>query len=84
MVTLADGSWHYITVTRSGSTVTVIGDGGAVSNSATRGSTALSSDVLNIGWSNVTDNYNSFNGQIDEVRISNITYYLATTGSLFC
>lgn len=64
MVTLADGVDHFLVVTRSGTTATVYGDGGAVTNSRTVASTALSTVSLVFGQSPAADGYNNFNGLI--------------------
>lgn len=82
-ITLADGSWHHIVMTRSGTSVVVTGDGGAASNSVTRTNTAMSADTLNIGWATAGVGYNPFNGQIDEVRIANVAFSTDWIGAEF-
>jgi hypothetical protein len=63
-VTLKDGVWHQLCSMRSGTTHTIIGDGGAVSTSNTVSAAPLSADFFSIGG-------NAFKGIIDDVRIYN-------------
>lgn len=70
-VTLVDGQWHNIIVVRSGTLLTVYGDGGAVTKSGLVSSAPLDSSTLSIGWSSVEHGYNYFKGKIDDVRIYN-------------
>jgi hypothetical protein len=68
-ITLTDGLWHLIKVKRSGTTLTITADGGAVSNTKTVATTALSTVALFIGFNSAANNI--FNGVIDETRIEN-------------
>jgi hypothetical protein len=72
-VTLADGAWHHLAVTRSGTTLALLGDGGAVSATKTVAATATSTAALAIGYfPNAGSPFNMFMGAIDEVRVSNV------------
>jgi hypothetical protein len=68
-VTLNDGAWHHLALVRSGTTLTLYGDGGAVSASRTVSAGAISDYPLVIGWSEPQYGYNYFKGAIDDVRI---------------
>src|SRR5262249_27649541 len=62
MIKLNDGSWHYIVARRFGTTLTVSGDGGVTTKTATVASTALDTRSLRIGWSDPAESYNTFDG----------------------
>ena len=68
MVTLAEGAWHLLCVTRSGTSLVVNGDGGSVTNPQTVAATALDTTILRIGFDN-HGYLSNFGGLIDEVRI---------------
>ncbi len=65
-----DGNRHYITLTRSGSTITLYTDGTANATATITGYTT-NAGALTLGVWPMYSNY--FNGEIDEVRISNTT-----------
>lgn len=67
-VTLPDNAWNHICSIRSGTTHTIVGNGGAVSTSNTVSGSLLSSTNLSIGSSSSLD-ANFFNGVIDQVRV---------------
>lgn len=71
MVALPDGAPHMLAVTRSGTTATVYGDGGAVTASRTVSAAALSAEPLRFGESPAADAYNNFNGLLFGGFISN-------------
>ena len=71
VVTLSDGNWHLLVATRKGTTLTVYGDGGAVSSSGTVSSAAFTNQPLKIGYSSIAANHNAFLGQIGDVSYWN-------------
>jgi hypothetical protein len=67
-VTLPDGVWHQICSIRSGTTHTIVGDGGLVSTSNIVSSAAIDTTALEMG---ATGGLGEFGGAIDDVRIYN-------------
>ena len=69
-VSLSSGTWNHICIVRSGTTHTVIGNGGDVSASKTASSTACSADnvVFDSDTTSETSN-NKFHGYIEDIRI---------------
>ena len=74
-----DSTWHYVTVTRSGSTVTLYLDKTSMGTSSDSGA-AITSDIRNLGregyWATITPAYTTAGNQLlaatfDEVRASN-------------
>ncbi len=72
-ITLQHNQWHQLVIKRSGTTKTTFGDGGAVSRTDSVSGTAMNNNPLYIGSTfNGGSPGNWFNGNVDEVRISNI------------
>ena len=65
---ITDGNWHHVTVTRSSSTCTIYVDGVNVIQGTTD-TTSLAGLAFRIGHDTI--DADTFDGQIDEVRISN-------------
>ena len=70
-VTLSPNVWHYLCMSRSGTTQTVNADGGAQIVTQTVSGSAVDTTPVRIGTSYNTPSADTFNGSIDEVRIYN-------------
>jgi len=68
-VTLPDGQWNHLCSVRSGTTHTIIGNGGVVSTSGTVNGDPITAAPLYIGVRSDLQRY--FDGKIDDVRIYN-------------
>jgi hypothetical protein len=68
--TLTAGSWNYIAISRSGTTLTVAAglSGSTTSNSTSNSTNYTSANALILGASSVSTGY--FNGLMDEVRVT--------------
>lgn len=66
----ADGAWHHIAISRSGSTTYLFRDGVLVNSTAAAATFTSSANPLLIGARNVSGSLLPFNGFIDEVRIT--------------
>ena len=65
-----DANWHYLSVTYSGTTGRLYVDGVARSTDTSIGALVTGSTALEIGRTSGSGNY--FNGDVDEMRISNV------------
>src|SRR3989338_157094 len=70
-VTLATNQWHHLCSKRSGTTLTIIGDGGSVTNTVTVSGAALSTIPLRIASSYNAPINDALTGKVDDVRIYN-------------
>ena len=68
-VTLQDGFWHQLCMSRAGTLQTVTGDGGSVVATSTVSSSAIDTTALYMGQSYAGGSV--FNGIIDDVRVYN-------------
>src|SRR3989344_3153405 len=67
-VTLATNQWHHLCSKRSGTTLTIIGDGGSVTNTVTVSGAALSTIPLRIASSYNAPINDALTGKVDDVR----------------
>ena len=88
-VALADNQWNHLCMTRLGTTQTIYGNGGAVTNTQAVTATAVDSSPVRLGAGEGLDPNDFLTGSLDDVRIYNVALtaqqvedlYLATGGS---
>lgn len=72
--TYTDGNWHYLTGTYDGSTMTVYFDGSSKATTSQSGTINAVNDYVGIfDYAGALSTNNSFNGSMDEVRVSNVS-----------
>jgi hypothetical protein len=67
-ISLPEGIWHQVVLTRAGTTATLYGDGGKVSSTATVSGSALSTRALEIGSCPSAEGYVTHSGLIGHVQ----------------